>query len=383
MAKPLIVLICVIAFFSCQQKADLLNGKVWYPVKVESNNSSTSMGLYALEFGSDAKLTTYTVGTQHKVSSTYNRTGNEIILNSEQDSIKVTFTASENKLVINFDTTTTVFYSDVLRGGRNDLTIRLDKILVSKSWELNSDLIEFHHWLNKGLIKPELQEELNNATLHFKNDNYYHMHEDFTWGSNYFNGINFLTFGNTTGHIENHYLIIESVTDTLIMGYKYDFQGQPQKLQLLAADDNKLTSDIIGNWNLSSYEEIPSEFNELWGTFGTEEGINISDLSNKALSFTFSSDSSYRFSTSNKTISAGKWHSDKSGRIIYLVAEYEDQDGLHYRTTYLSIISLTNTELIIHKKEDIIQANAGEFERKEYIETYKKVVTSAKKSIGL
>lgn len=287
MPKSLLILISVLTLFSCGQNSNPLNGKIWYPVKIESNNNSTSVGLYALEFGVDTILTTYTLGTQHKVSSTYNRTGNGLTLNYEQDSIKVTFTVSENELIIKLDTTTTVFYSNALEGGGDDLTKRLDQVLVSKSWEINSHLVEFHEWLDKSLIKPKLHEELSNASFHFKNVNYYHLHEDFVWGSSYFNGINFLTFGNTIGDIENHYMIIESVTDTLIKGYRYDFQGQPQKIQLSVANENNLTTDIIGNWNINSYEEIPSEFNELWDTFGTEQGIAISDLNNNKLSFTF------------------------------------------------------------------------------------------------
>ena len=96
------------------------------------------------------------------------------------------------------------------------------------------------------------------------------------------------------------------------------------------------------------------------------------------LSFNFSSDSSFQFLSRSKVISNGKWHSDISGNVIYLTAEYENQEGMSYRTTYLSIISLNGYEMVIHKKEDIIQSNRGEFERKEYIETYKKVVKGAK-----
>ena len=378
MPKSLLILIFVPLVFSCHQNFDAIQGRVWYPMKIESNDYTTSLGLYAFEFGSDATLTTYTLGTQHNVSSTYNRTGNEITFNPDQDSLKVTFTVSENDLIIHFDTATTVYYTDELNGDEEDLTEKLDRILVSKSWQLNSDLFEFHEWLEKGLIKYELHKEVNNASIHFNTDNYYNQHEDFAWGSNYFNGINFLVFGNTTGYIENQFIIIESVTDTLISGYKFDRDGQLQNIQLSAEVNRDLKPEIIGAWDISSYEEIPSEFNELWGTFGTEEGINVSDLDNMTLSFRFNPDSSFQFSSSIGIISKGKWHSDKSGKVIYLTAEYKDHDGPHFRTTHLSVISLNDTELIIHKKEDIIQANEGEFERKEYIEMYKKVVTGAK-----
>ncbi|MBU2914631.1 hypothetical protein [Reichenbachiella agariperforans] len=377
MSKQLLILISTL-IFGCNHKPDALEGSVWYPVKIETNDYSTSLGLYAFEFGSDSTLTTYTLGTQHKVSSTYGRTGNKITLKTKQDSVTVTYNISDSNLIINFDTATTVYYTDLLNGTENDLAETLDRILVSKSWQLNSDLIEFNQSLDKGYIKPELHEELNDASIHFKIDNYYNYHEDIAWGSNHFNGMNFLVFGNSTGNFENQYFIIESVSDTLISGYKFDRDGQQRNIQLSAADNRNLKPAIIGNWNISSFEEIPSEFNELWDTFGTEEGISVSDLDNMTLSFNFGSDSSFQFSSGNKVISKGKWYSDKSGKVINLIAEYEDSDGPHYRTMFLSVIALDSTKLIVHKKEDIIQEDGSRFERKEYIETYKKVVTGTK-----
>ena len=377
MPKQLLILISAL-IFGCNHKPDTLEGRVWYPVKIETNDYSTSLGLYAFEFASDSTLTTYTLGTQHKVSSSYGRTGNEITLKTKQDSITVNYTVSGSNLIINFDSTTTVHYTDSFNGNETNLTERLDQILVSKSWQHNTDLIEFHESLDKGYIKPELHDELLDASIHFKNRDYYDRHEDFAWGTNYFNGMNFLVFGNTIGDVENQFFIIESVSDSLISGYKFDREGRLQKVKLSAVVNRNLMPAIIGNWNISSFEEIPSEFNELWGTFGTEEGISVSDLDNLTLSFNFSSDSSFQFISGSNVISKGNWYSDISGNVIYLTAEYEDQEGMSYRTTYLSVISLNGHELVIHKKEDIIQSNRGEFERKEYIETYKKVVTGAK-----
>jgi hypothetical protein len=371
MPRQLLILISLL-IFGCNPRPDAIEGKVWYPVKIESRDYTTSLGLYAFEFGSDATLTTYTLGTQHKVLSTYRITGNEITLNSDQDSVKVTFTVSKSDLIINFDTTTTVHYTGTFNGIEGDLTEELDRILVSNSWRLNSDLIEFHQTLDKGYIKPELRDELNDASIHFNNDGYYDRHEVLAWGSNHFNGMNFLVFGNTTGDIENQYFIIESVSDTLISGYKFDRDGQQQIIQLSAISNRDLKPTIVGNWNISSFEEIPSEFNELWSTFGIEEGIRESDLENKTLSFNFSSDSSFQFISGGKVISKGNWYSDISGNVIYLKAEYEDPEGTSSRTTYMSVISLDGAELVIRKKEDIIQENRSEFERKEYIETYKK-----------
>jgi hypothetical protein len=378
MPKSPLILIFLLLVSSCHQNFDALEGKVWYPVNIESNDYTTSLGLYAFEFGSDSTLTTYTLGTQHKVSSTYSRAGNEITLNTGKDSLPVTFTISENDLVISFDSMTTVHYTDILNGVSGYLTEELDRILVSKSWQFNSDLIEFHQSLDKGYIKPELREELNDANIHFKTDNYYNYHEDFAWGSNHFNGINFLVFGNTIGDIENQFFIIESVSDTLISGYKFDKDGQPQNIQLSAAVNRDLKPEIIGDWDISSFEKIPSEFNELWSTFGIEEGVKESDLENQTLSFNFSSDSSFQFISGSKVISKGNWYSEISGNVIYLKAEYEDQEGMSYRTTYLSVISLNGHELVVHKKEDIIQLSRSEFDRMEYLETYKKVVTGAK-----
>lgn len=364
-----------LVIFGCNRKHDALEGRVWYPVKIESNDYSTTLGMYAFEFGSDSTLITYTLGTQHKVSSTPSRTEDEITFKTEQDSITVTYTVSGSNLVINFDSTTTVYYTDNLDENETDLTEKLDRILVAKSWQLRNDLIEFHESLDKGYIKPPLHDELLNGSMHFKNGDYYDHHEDFAWGTNYFNGMNFLVFGNTIGDIENQFFIIESVSDTLINGYKFDRNGQEQNVQLSVVVNRNLKPAIIGNWNISSFEIIPSEFNELWDTFGTEEGINASDLDNMNLSFNFSSDGSFQFLSRSQVISKGKWHSDISGNVIYLIAEYEDQECLSYRTTYLSVISLNGDKLVIYKKEDIIQSDRSEFERKEYIETYKKVVT--------
>ncbi|MGL1888305.1 MAG: hypothetical protein OCD76_17450 [Reichenbachiella sp.] len=358
--------------FGCNPRPDAIEGKAWYPVKIESSDYTTSIGLYAFEFGSDATLTTYTLGTKHKVLSTYRITGNEITLNSDQDSVKVTFTVSESDLIINFDTTTTVHYTDTFNGIEGNLTEELDRILVSNSWRLNSDLIEFHQTLDKGYIKPELHDELNDASIHFNNDGYYDRHEVFAWGSNHFNGMNFLVFGNTTGDIENQYFIIESVSDTLIRGYEIDRDGQQKNFQLSAVFNRALKPEIIGNWIISSFEEIPCEFDELLSTFGTEKGIKVSDLNDKTLSYNFGSDSNFQFSASNIVISKGKWHSDISGNIIYLTAESEENEGSSFQTTLLSVISLTDSELVIHKKEDVLQAKQGESKRKEYIETFKK-----------
>jgi hypothetical protein len=377
MPKHLIILISLV-IFGCNRKHDALEGRVWYPVKIESNDYSTTLGLYAFEFGSDSTLTTYTLGTQHKVLSTPSRTEDEITFNTEQDSITASYTVSGSNLIINFDSTTTVYYTDNLNVNETDLTEKLDQILVAKSWQIITDLIEFHESLDKGYIKPELHDELLDASIHFKNGDYYDRHEDFAWGTNYFNGINFLVFGNTIGDVENQFFIIESVSDNLISGYEFDRDGQQQNIQLSAVVNRDLKPAIIGNWNISSFELIPSEFNELWSTFGMEEGIKESDLENKTLSFNFRSDSSFQFISGNKVIAKGNWYSDISGNVIYLKAEYEDQEGMSYRTTYMSVISLNGAELVIHKKEDIIQENGSEFERKEYIETYKKVVTGAK-----
>lgn len=377
MPKHLLILISVL-IFGCNRKHDPLEGRIWYPVKIESNDYSTSLGLYALEFGSDSSLTTFTLGTQHKVSSTPSRTEDEITFKSEEDSMTVAYTVSGSNLIISFDSTTTVYYTDSFNGSETDLTERLDQILVSKSWQFNTDLIEFHESLDKGYIKPELRDELLDASIHFKNSNYYNRHEVFAWGTNYFNGMNFLVFGNTIGDIENEFFIIESVSESLISGYMFDREGQQQVFQLTAVENRNLKPVLIGNWNLSSFEEIPSEFNELWDTFGAGKGINVSDLENMNLSLNFSSDSSFKFISGDEVISKGKWHSDNSGTVIYLIAKYEDQERISHRTTYLSVISLDDNELVVHKKEDIIQSNQGEFERKEYLEAYKKVVTGAK-----
>ncbi|WP_422362201.1 hypothetical protein [Reichenbachiella sp.] len=371
MPKNFLILISLVVF-GCNRKHDAIEGRVWYPVKIESNYYPSALGLYAFEFGSDSTLTKYTLGTQHKVSSTLSRTEDEITFNIEQDSITVTYTVSGSNLIINFDSATTVYYSDSFYLNNTDLTEKLDQILVSKSWQLNNDLIEFHESLDKGYIKFELHDELLDATFHFKNSNYYIDHEVFAWGTNYFKGLNFLVFGNTIGDIENQFFIIESVTDSLISGYKFDKEGQQQMVQLFAMDNQNLKPAIIGSWNISSFEEISSDLNELWDTFGTQKGINVSDLDNMNLSFKFNSDSSFHFLSGNKVISMGKWHFDISGNVIYLIAENEDQEGMSYRTTYLSVISLNDHELVVYKKEDIIQAKRGGFQRKEFIETYKK-----------
>ncbi len=375
MPKYLLIIISAL-IFGCDSKHDALEGRVWYPMKIESNKNSTSLGLYAFEFGSDATLTTYTIGTQHKVLSTHSRTKDEITFKTELDSLTVTYAVSDSKLIITFDSATTVYYTEFINVNETDLTEELDKILVSKSWRLNTDIIEFHESLEKGYVKSELRDELLDASIHFKNGNYYNRHEVFAWGTNYFNGMNFLVFGNSTGYIENQYFIIQSVSDTLISGYKFDRDGQQQNIQLSAVVDRDLKPAIIGNWEISSFEEIPSEFNELWYTYGKEVGIREYDLENNTLSFNFNSDSSFQFFAGSKVVSMGNWYSDISGNIIYLTVKYEDQERTSYRTTYLSVISLNDAELVIHKKEDIILGNGSEFERKEYIQTYKKVVTT-------
>lgn len=375
MPKYFLILISAL-IFGCDSKHDALEGRVWYPIKIESNNNSTSLGLYAFEFGSDATLTTYTIGTQHKVLSTHGRTKDEITFKTELDSLTVTYAVSDSKLIITFDSATTVYYTEFINVNETDLTEELDKILVSKSWRLNTDIIEFHESLEKGYVKPELRDELLDASIHFKNGNYYNRHEVFAWGTNYFNGMNFLVFGNSTGYIENQYFIIQSVSDTLISGYKFDRNGQQQNIQLSAVVDRDLKPAIIGNWGISSFEEIPSEFNELWYTYGKEVGIREYDLENNTLSFNFNSDSSFQFFAGSKVVSKGNWYSDISGNIIYLIVKYEDQERTSYRTTYLSVISLNDAEFVFHKKEDIMLGNGSEFERKEYIQTYKKVVST-------
>ena len=362
----------VLALFACEQNTDLLTDKVWYPVKITSRNDFTFVGLYAITFDAKGNRITHTLGTKHKDSSLYLRKEDTLYFNPDEKSEVLNFTVSEHELVLHFDSTTRVSYTDALPISGKDLTESLNHNLVAKSWNLNSNLIEFHEWLEKGPIKPALHEELNNGSYHFKNDDYYPFHENFVWGSSYLNGINFLIIGNILSEISNQYILVESVTDTLISGLRYDFQGKPEKVQLKAMVCKDIRPAIIGSWKLRSLKEIPSEFNEVWDSFGDDVGVSIMDLNHKNLSLTFRPDGSYLFSTSDKLFSKGKWHTDKSGKIIYLVADSENRNGLSYRTTYLSIISITDTALIIHKKEDVIQENGSSFERQGFIETYER-----------
>ena len=372
-SRLLWVVVLTLLWSGCDQKPDSIEGQVWYPVKIESSDYPVPYGTYALEFGSDSILTIYTLGTSHKTSSTYNRIGNKIILGKKEGSLALTYTLLNERLIINFDTLSTVHYVNSLPEKQIDLTKKLDQVLITKSWKFDSDLVEFHPSLNNELIKFELRRELRDATYHFKNDSFYNQHSEFAWGSNHFNGNNILVFSHLMNDIENQYFIIDFVTDTLISGYKFDRAGQRQPIQFSALVNKNLTPSIVGHWKMTSAEEIPRKFNDLIDDFGEAVGIRESDLENKALSLDFSSDSSFQFKVSSKVIAKGKWHADRSGSIVYLKAINEEDGALSTTTTYISLISSSPGEIVVHKTEDITEDD-HEFEVKEYIQTYTKVV---------
>jgi len=373
MQKTLFIL-TIILCFSCNNNSELLVNKTWFPIKVEGEDNST-LRLHAITFTDSGKLINRTLGTDYEVVSNYWRNGNVIYYNLDKDTIELSINLiSENELVVEFDSVSTVTYTHI-NSNKQDLTRHLTEMLTEETWILNgSTLIEFNDQLETNVVKPYYQDKLHSAVLHSSRDGYYKNHLGILWSANYYEGANIMMFGGQIDLNENKYFILETVSDTLISGYGYNHKGKKEEVWFRASNHDTTTrSLLLGNWRLESFEEVPERFGEVRGTFGDEkeEGINRSDLDNKNITISFSKNQTFEMGVGPKICALGKWQMDRSGQIVTLIAEYNDDDRKAYRTTYIHLLNITGSELKLFKKEDII-IEKGEMEVKGFVEIYKK-----------
>ncbi|UZR96004.1 hypothetical protein [Chondrinema litorale] len=372
--KYLSNIIILFLLTSCNNYNNLLTSKTWIPIKVENESNSSHILPQALTFTNTSKVKFHVIGTNASKFSTYTINGNRInISDSISSNLLQIKSINESELEVELNKNSHITFTHINQTNPN-LTEELKEKLINHAW-LGSDsvLYDFKNSLDSSIVHTEFHSDLYDIELFNKKNNYFTKYKYGFWGLNYFEGNNFLMINNFESNYHQLF-ILENISANVIDGYTYNWQGEktPFQLSFIESDTNNKTQ-LIGEWQIDSYKEIiPEYFNDIWYTLEDEKGITESDLEAKNIFMYFYSDQTFQIKVKDNTIMSGRWELDPSDKIIKLRSEHIYNNEKSYRTTHISIININQQELKVFKKEDII-TDPHSFERKGYIEIYKRI----------
>ena len=368
--KQLLFIFLLSILFACDQPSNQLTDKLWLSVSSDDQlYSNTSTGLY---FHSNGNLLIYTLGTDYFETASFTKEQSRLTINIRgiSQSAEIIF-EGEDELRLQFDTLYSMSYKSMTGNISQDKSLSLHNLLLSKSWVLNDEiLLEFQSELGKSMIKPQLRNEVLDVTFHRKRDERYLEHGMAVWGVSYLHGINLLALGQVSDHFANQYILIEEISDSLIVGSRFNSVGKKMDVKLTSVHEAPSNQSLlIGKWQLTSYSEIPDEYSEQWHPYEDISFIQENDLINLSLRITFLPEGLFEFSTKDRLISSGAWKPTKSGEFVQLITEY----GIDLRnTSYLTIIELDSSQLQIIKPEYLPADDFG-YDIRHFKETYTKV----------